>query len=84
MVKDKKVDVIARDYTINLHKALHGMYAAPKRNSSSLGLGCAAPCAGGAVGLGARGNSGRAAAASAQPAAAPLGPRRGCRGGAAG
>ena len=52
MVKDKKVDVIARDYTINLHKALHGMYAAPTRNSSSLGLGCAAPCAGGAVGLG--------------------------------
>ena len=39
MVKDKKVDVIARDYTINLHKALHGMYAAPTRNSSSsLGL----------------------------------------------
>ena len=31
MVKDKKVDVIARDYTINLHKALHGMYAAPTR-----------------------------------------------------
>jgi hypothetical protein len=26
MVKDKKVDVIARDYTINLHKALNGMY----------------------------------------------------------
>ena len=51
MVKDKKVDVIARDYTINLHKALHGMYAAPTRNSSSLGLGCAAPCAGGAAGL---------------------------------
>ena len=25
MVKDKKVDVIARDYTINLHKALHGI-----------------------------------------------------------
>ena len=82
MVKDKKVDVIARDYTINLHKALHGMYAAPTPHSSSLGLGCAAPCAGGAVGLGARGNSG--ARRSARPAAAPLGPRRGCRGGAAG
>ena len=25
MVKDKKVDVIARDYSINLHKALYGM-----------------------------------------------------------
>ena len=57
MVKDKKVDVIARDYTINLHKALHGMYAAPKRNSSSLGLGCAAPARAGRLGLdsGARG-----------------------------
>ena len=36
MVKDKKVDVIARDYTINLHKALHGMYAAPTPNLSPL------------------------------------------------
>ena len=25
MVKDKKMDVLSRDYTINLHKRLHGM-----------------------------------------------------------
>ena len=81
MVKDKKVDVIARDYTINLHKALHGMYAAPTPHSSS-SLGLRGSVCGGTVGLGARGNSG--ARRSARPAAAPLGPRRGCRGGAAG
>ena len=29
MVKDKKMDVVARDYTINLHKRLHGMCVIP-------------------------------------------------------
>ena len=67
MVKDKKVDVIARDYTINLHKALHGMYAAPTPHSSSLGLGCAAPCAAGRLGSGRGGTAGRAAPRGPRP-----------------